>query len=189
MRDGPESGCGARSRAGSHIAGKDYGRDHAGCDQTGKVPLVVYMVNLIAAQQLALVVGIVGNESGTAVGRMQGLLQEIEGIDRVVVSSENKGVLDIIVRHGRKGQGTVDICQQNPHHYQQEEGKNHVQNSKHQGPVAADERQSGILYQNIKRTHGQYPLDDGCERYAPHLPHGGVAHYPSVTFCQREGYE
>ena len=147
------------------------------------------MVNLIAAQKLALVVGIVGNESGTAVGRMQGLLQEIEGIDRVVVSSENKGVLDIIFRSGRERQDAVYVGQQNTHHYQQEEGENHIQDRKKQYPVAAEACPFRIRYEYEKCGDIEYSLDDGSKRNTPHLPHGGMTYYSRITSGSEERYQ
>ena len=147
--------------AGGDIAREHQGRYHAGSDQTGEVPLVVDVVYLVAAQQLALVMGVVGDESGAAVGRVQGLLQEIEGVDRVVVSSVDEGVLDIVVRSRGEGKGTVDIGQQNPHHNQQEKGQNHVQDRENQDPVGTDKGYSGRGYQDIERTHAQQPFDYG----------------------------
>ena len=175
--------------AGGDIAREYYGRYHAGGDQTGEVPLVVDMVYLVAAQQLALVMGVMGDESGAAVGRVQGLLEKIEGVDRVVVSTVDEGVLDIVVRSRGKGKGTVDIGQQNPHHDQQEEGENHVQDREEQYPVAAEGRCLRIGQEDEERGDVEHSLDDGGERYAPHLPHGGVTYYSGVTLGHQERYQ
>ena len=126
------------------------------------------------------------HEAGATIGCRQGLLQEVQGIHRVIPCTVDQCVLDIIVRDHGDGDQIVDIGQRHAHHNQQEQGQDHVEDGKYQN-LPQHDRRHGIRgeYDNQHQYH-QQRLYYGCEGYAPHLAHGRMTDHAGVALGENK---